>query len=383
MPASDLPQIAAADLARRLDDGERLQLLDIRAPERVAQGRVAFGATLDFRAVPASEMYRLASLAPLRLDPAAPVAVICGHGNSSQQATRFLRERGFEAYSVSGGMAAWETIYLARALSPTPSINHVVQLDRVGKGALSYALVSDGDAVVVDPGRHLEQYDALLATLDAKPVAVIDTHMHADYLSGARAAAARWQVPYFLHPEDARSPYDGAEGRLAYQPVTEGDAIAFGRTTLRVAHVPGHTLGGIALLADQELALTGDFLFVQSVGRPDLGGRRDAWARGLWQSLERARRDWPGALLVLPAHYAGERERRADRTIAARFDVIAATNEPATIQQEPAFLAWVAANTTTPPESYRTIKLANLGLVDVSDADAEILEFGPNQCAVG
>ena len=64
------------------------------------------------------------------------------------------------------------------------------------------------------------------------------------------------------------------------------------------------------------------------------------------------------------------------------FDVIAATNEAVAIQDEGKFLGWVADNTPTPPESYRTIKLANLGLVEVSDADAEILEFGPNQCAV-
>src|SRR3989449_11539491 len=75
----------------------------------------------------------------------------------------------------------------------TTLFRSVLQLDRVGKGALSYVLVSDGDAVVVDPGRHLDRYDALLAELDATPAAVIDTHIHADYLSGARAAAVRWQ----------------------------------------------------------------------------------------------------------------------------------------------------------------------------------------------
>jgi glyoxylase-like metal-dependent hydrolase (beta-lactamase superfamily II) len=383
MPASDLPEIAAVDLATRLDGGEALQLLDIRAPERVAQGRVTYGATLAFRAVAASRLYELPSLAPLGLDPAVPIAVMCGHGNSSQQATRFLRERGFQAYSVTGGMAAWESVYLARRLSPTPSLQHIVQLDRVAKGALSYLLVSDGDAVVIDPGRHIERYDALLTALGATPAAVIDTHLHADYMSGARAAAARWGVPYFLHPADARSPYDNRDGRLTFQPMTEGDTIAFGRATLVVAHVPGHTLGSVALVADEGLALTGDFLFVGSVGRPDLGGQRDAWARLLWQSLERVRHDWPGDLLVLPAHYAGERERRADRSVAARFDVIAATNDALALQEERHFTAWVSALTTPPPESYRTIKLANLGLVELSDAEAEILEFGPNQCAVG
>jgi glyoxylase-like metal-dependent hydrolase (beta-lactamase superfamily II) len=382
MPEQPVPFIPAADLARRLDQGERLQLLDIRAAERVAQSRVTLGSTLDFRALAASHLYQLATLEPLRLDPAAPVAVICGHGNSSAQATFFLRERGFDAYSVVGGMAAWETVYLPRRLSPTRALEHVIQVDRVGRGALSYVLVSDGDAVVVDPGRHLQPYEALLEDLGATAAAVIDTHMHADYLSGARAAAARWQVPYFVHPHDARSPFDDTEGRFAHQPLTEGDTIAFGRATLVAAHVPGHTLGSVALVVDDSLALTGDFLFVQSVGRPDLGGQSDAWTARLWDSLERVRRDWRGDLLVLPAHYASERERRADRIVAARFDVIAATNEALAIPDSRAFLAWVTAHSTSPPEAYRTIKLANLGLVDVADADAELLEVGPNVCAI-
>src|SRR2546430_10695731 len=383
MPEPSVPLIPAADLARRLDQGEHLQLLDIRSAERVAQGRVTFGATLDFRALAASQLYQLATLDPLGLDPATPVAVICGHGNSSTEATRFLRERGFEAYSVAGGMASWETVYLPRRLSPTPALEHVIQVDRVGKCALSYVLASDGDAVVVDSGRHLQPYEALLDDLGATAAAVIDTHMHADYLSGARAAAARWQVPYFVHPADARSPYDRAAGRFAHQPLTEGDTIAFGRATLVAAHVPGHTLGSTALIADAALALTGDFLFVQSVGRPDLGGQRDSWTERLWDSLERVRREWPGDLLVLPAHYGGETERRADRSVAARFDVIAATNQALAIQDPRAFRAWLTAHTTTPPEAYPTIKLANLGLVDVPDAEAEALEFGTIDCAEG
>jgi len=63
--------------------------------------------------------------------------------------------------------------------------------------------------------------------------------------------------------------------------------------------------------------------------------------------------------------------------------VITATNEAASIEDRGAFQRWVIAHTTTAPDSYRTIKLANLGLTTVSEADAEILEFGPNQCAIG
>ena len=377
-----LPQIAPQELAERLDRGEPLQVLDVRTPEKVERGHIVLGSELDFHAHPNSRLFALPDVGELHLDTARPIAVVCGHGNSSKKATAFLRERGYEAYSVVGGMAAWETVYVARHLSPTPSLSHVVQLDRVGKGALSYVLVSDGDAVVVDPGRHLERYDALMAELRATPAAVVDTHIHADYVSGARAAAARWQVPYFLHPDDAVSPYDQTPGKLTCQALREGDTIAFGRATLRAADVPGHTLGSIALLADDGLALTGDFLFVKSVGRPDLAGQSDSWAKLLWHSLERAREGWPGEWLVLPAHYASEDERRADRAVAARFDVISATNTAAAIQDERVFLKWIADHATTFPDAYRMIKEANLGLVQLSDEDAEILESGPNQCAV-
>lgn len=378
-----VPEIAPDELAQRLDRGEQLQVLDIRAPDKVARAHIAFGSSLEFRATPGSVMYRLPSLEPLGLDPARPIAVVCGHGNSSKAATTFLRDRGLEAYSVSGGMAAWEAVYVARALLPTSRIQHVVQLDRLGKGALGYVLVSDGDAVIVDPGRHIHRVEKVLADLRAKPVAVFDTHMHADYLSGARAAAARWRIPYFVHPEDAVSPYDGTPGKFDWQRAAEGDAIAFGQAVLRVQHVPGHTLGSITLIADDALALTGDFVFVQSVGRPDLGGQSAAWSKQLWSSLERARRDWPGDLVILPAHYSSEVERRADRVVAGRFDAIQATNLALALKDERAFLHWVNDSLTAPPEAYRTIKLANLGLAELTLQDMEILESGPNLCAVG
>src|SRR5262245_62123080 len=289
MADSSLPQIPPQELAERLDRGESLQVLDVRAPDKVERGHIAFGAELDFHAHPNSKLFAAADVGQFHLDNARPIAVICGHGNSSKKATAFLRERGYEAYSVIGGMAAWETVYVARHLSPTPSLAHVVQLDRVGKGALSYVLVSDGDAVVIDPGRHLERYDALLEELRATPAGVVDTHIHADYLSGARAAAARWGVPYFLHPDDAVSPYERTPGKLTYQRLGDGDTIAFGRATLEAVHVPGHTLGSIALVADDGIALTGDFLFVKSIGRPDLAGQAESWAKLLWRSLERVR----------------------------------------------------------------------------------------------
>jgi glyoxylase-like metal-dependent hydrolase (beta-lactamase superfamily II) len=378
-----VPQIAPDELARRLDQGEALQVLDVRTPDRVAGGHIDLGRGLEFRALPNSKLFALPALDALGVTAARPIAVVCGHGNSSKQTVAFLRARGLDAVSVTGGMAAWEAVYVPRTLAPTRTIEHVVQLDRVGKGALGYVLASRGDAFVVDPGRHLDRIDALLAALRIRPVGVVDTHAHADYVSGARDAAARWSVPYYLHEDDARSPYDGTPGRLTYQALRDGGTLRFGAAALRVVHTPGHTLGSVSLLSDDGLALTGDFVFVQAIGRPDLGGQADAWARLLWSSLERARREWPGDAVVLPAHYAGETERRADRAVAARWDVVTATNAPVAIQNEATFLQWVADHTRPPPAAYRTIKLTNLGLATPSLREVEELEAGPNVCAVG
>src|SRR2546429_7785492 len=124
MPEPPVPRIPATDLARRLDQGERVQLLDIRTPERVARGRVTLGATLDFRTLPASAMYELPTLDSLRLDPAAPVAGICGPGQSRHQAPPHPRQRGVDALSATGGTAPRGTPYPPRPPPPPAAPPH-------------------------------------------------------------------------------------------------------------------------------------------------------------------------------------------------------------------------------------------------------------------
>ena len=358
-----------------------MQILDVRAPERLTAGRVTLGEKLAFKNLKGSTLYAMPTLDGLGLDPGAPIAVICGHGNSSQRATRFLMDHGVTAFSVTGGMAAWEQVLIPRPLPVPAGMSHLIQMDRVGKGALSYVLGSDGEAVVIDAARHLEPYEAVFRETKLTPRAVIDTHAHADYVSGARAAAQRWGVPYFLHENDTRSPYDGTPGRLDVRAVGDGDVIAFGATNLRVEHTPGHTLGSVTLISAGGPAFTGDFIFVRSLGRPDLGGRAAEWGPILWKTLERSR-SWPSDRLILPGHYASEHERGADRSVGARLDLLRRDNPALSIQTEREFLDWVS-RTPPPPDTYRTIKLANLGLLELSDADIEILEAGANQCAAG
>jgi glyoxylase-like metal-dependent hydrolase (beta-lactamase superfamily II) len=262
-----------------------------------------------------------------------------------------------------------------------------VQFDHLGKGALGYLLVSDGEALVVDPPRAVGPLLAAAAEAGARIVAVADTHLHADYVSGGPALAAALGVPYHLHPDDNVFPYDGTPGRLAIAPLAEGQSLRVGRGEARVVHTPGHTEGSVTFLAGAPAApaaaLTGDFLFVASVGRPDLAGKAVEWTARLWESLERARSEWPPELAVYPAHYASPAERRGDRAVGATFGELLAANRPLQIRDREAFAAWIAAHASPAPPAYRTIKAINVGLRTVDTEEAEALEAGRNECAAG
>ncbi len=107
------------------------------------------------------------------------------------------------------------------------------------------------------------------------------------------------------------------------------------------------------------------------------------WTSQLWESLEAARRDWPKDAVIYPAHYASERERRGDQIVGERFARILEDNEALRFSDRDAFARWVERNTASFPEAYRKIKAINVGLLSVDEREAEELEIGKNECALG
>jgi glyoxylase-like metal-dependent hydrolase (beta-lactamase superfamily II) len=377
-----VPEITPSDLARALETGEPLQVLDVRAPERVAAGHVEAPPPHRFRNLKGSQVRARDSLDGTGLDPSLPIAVVCGHGNDSRVVARHLNRLGARARSLRGGMAAWMTLTVPRQLPAPAGVDHLIQFDRLGKGALGYALVSDGAALLIDPPRDPTDYVRAVEDAGAQVVGVVDTHVHADYISGAPALARTLGVPYYLHAADMVYPYDGTPGRFPIHAVSNGDAIAVGRTSVRVRHTPGHTEGSVTYLLDGT-AFTGDFLFIDSVGRPDLAGKTEQWTPRLWESIEAARTEWPPDVMVYPGHYASDAERRVDRGVGASFRELLETNTALRIRERAAFIDWVTRQTAPFPEAYKKIKAVNVGLLAVDDRQAEELEVGRNECALG
>lgn len=381
-------EIEPFELASRLEAGDPIRVLDVRAPERLAAGRVDPVPADRFHNIRGSEFVRLADPAlAIGLDPADPVAVVCGHGNDSRVIAALLEGRGYEAWSLRGGVTAWMRMVIPRDLTPPAGFDRLVQFDRIGKGALGYLLVAGGEALAIDPPRDWAPWPEAAADSGARIVAVADTHVHADYISGAPDMSRDLGVPYYLHPADNVWPYDETAGRLAFEPLAEGAEISIGGQAVAARHTPGHTEGSTTFVAgglhSAGVAFTGDFLFVDSIGRPDLAGRMEAWTGDLWRSLVRARDEWGPQVRLLPAHYAGEGERNADRTVDRAFGEALETNATLRIETEDEFKGWVESHVSSPPEAYPQIKAINVGLVEVTPQQADILEAGKNECAVG
>jgi glyoxylase-like metal-dependent hydrolase (beta-lactamase superfamily II)/rhodanese-related sulfurtransferase len=169
-------------------------------------------------------------------------------------------------------------------------------------GCASYLIACDasGDAAIVDPGIDADRYERVLAERGFRLRVVIDTHVHADHISGARTLAGRHGATLRLHRL--------APVSYGHEPLEEGDEVAVGAVRLRVLHTPGHRPQLISLLlsdpdrSPEPLAvLTGDSLLPGDAGRPDFSGG-DAAAQHRSLACLLALPDW---VMVLPGHVEG------------------------------------------------------------------------------
>ncbi len=380
---TDVPEITPEELISEIESGDAIQVLDVRAPHNIDGGHIDLLPEDRFFNMAGSQVMALQDPGEIGIDKNRPVAVVCEHGNSSKHIAMFLNEKGYQARSVRGGMAAWMMSCYPRDLAAPSGLDRLTQFDRVGKSSLAYLLASDGEALVIDPARNTEPYRKLAAEIGARIVGVADTHVHADYISGGPALSAELDVPYYLHPSDNAHVYEGTPGELDITPVEDGTVIEIGRCAVDVVHTPGHTEGSVTYRIGDAAAFTGDFLFVKSIGRPDLGGKIDSWTGVLWNSVVRAKETFPDGMAVYPAHYSSDSERREDRSVWATFGEIRSAGGPLAIASETEFTEWIKAHVASFPDAYRQIKVINVGLMEVSPEEADELEVGKNECAVG
>jgi glyoxylase-like metal-dependent hydrolase (beta-lactamase superfamily II)/rhodanese-related sulfurtransferase len=378
------PSIEVGELLSRVDAGLPVLLLDVRNDEEFETWRFEGRRPLATVHIPYFDFIEDAAGAIGRLPREREIVVLCAQGGSSAMVVDMLREAGVAARNVAGGMVAYGE-YLQPVKVPVDSGEaaswELWQVNRRGKGCLSYVVRSGGDAIVVDPSRDVGWYESFVRQrLGAEIIRVLDTHVHADHLSGGPALAARARVPYFV------SAGEGSELRHPVEPLTDGQALSLGGragVTLQVGIMatPGHTPGSTSYLVGQRHLLTGDTLFVKSVGRPDLGGHVVEWGRALFHTLRERLATLPEDTVILPAHFAGADEIGPDGIVAGRLGLLRRAVPELRITTEEAFVAAMRAALTPPPAAYAEIVRANLGLSAVDPDKATEWELGKNQCA--
>ena len=379
----DTPEITSEELVRSVESGHSLRILDVRAPAALAGGKIDLVPPEKFLNIRGSEILSMGEGVASALPPDGPIAVVCGRGNSSKQIAHHLNELGYAARSLRGGMAAWADAVVSRVLDPPAGFDHWIQFDRIAKGSLGYLVGSAGKALVVDPPRKWQSFVDLARERGLEIVGVADTHAHADYISGGPTMAKSLGIPYYLHSADAVLPYDGSPAAIPFTPLADGQRLPVGKAELVVDHTPGHTEGSVCFRAGDHAVLSGDFVFIRSIGRPDLGGKVGEWTPVLWKSLERARASWKPACRVYPAHYSSDAEREKDRSVGHEWGSLESRNEPLRLRNEGEFVSWVMKKVGTSPDAYRKIKAVNLGLLQVWEMEAQELETGKNECALG
>lgn len=356
--------LATDELVGLLETDPRLFLLDVREPDEVAEWAI--------RGVVNIPLGQL----PERLDEVprdARVVVICAKGARALHGAEILAEHERPSEVLVGGMGSWASTY--DTVEDDFGGATVVQLRRRGKGCLSYVVGAGARAIVIDPSLAVEQYQRVAAQHGWAITHVLDTHLHADHLSGARELASLTGATLLLSPHD---PFAFAFEALVdgrYIPLTDDLGL-----TVSAVSVPGHTEGSTMYQLGDYCVFTGDTLFLESVGRPDLADQAEPFAHNLYRSLHERILPLPDETLVFPAHYGDVVDVVAGAFVTRPLGALRHTL-PALAFSEDDFVGWATANVKDRPPNYQRIVRINAGL-EVADALAAGMEEGPNRCAI-
>jgi glyoxylase-like metal-dependent hydrolase (beta-lactamase superfamily II) len=306
------------------------------------------------------------------------VLVVCAKEGSSVMVAEMLEEAGREVSYLQGGMKAWSEHLEPVKVGDLKDGGAMYQFVRIGKGCLSYAVVSNGEAALIDATRMTDVYLDFAKELGVEIKHVFDTHLHADHISGGRKIAEATGATYWLPPKDAD------EVTFSYQSLEDGNNVKIGETNIDInaLYTPGHTIGSTSFVVDEKYLLSGDILFIDSIGRPDLAGKAEDWVADLRTSLYTRYKQLSDELVVLPAHFMIIEELNEDGSVSEKLGTLFAKNHGLNIEDEAEFRRLVTENLPPQPNAYQEIRETNMGKINPDGEQQREMEIGPNRCAV-
>lgn len=399
-------EIDPEELKKKIDNNEDIFLLDVRTPQEYEAWRISYENHNNPKLIPVDRLFMKDPTLLEEIPKDKEIVTVCAHGNRSMIAAKILTQLGYSVKSVKGGMAGWNKVYdVAEIPVPKEAPFKIWQIRRISKGCIGYIISSKQDktATVIDPSREI--YESFLQTSQDNELQItqlIDTHQHADHVSGI-VKLTKTKTPetnmgktniFFSSLEE----YDSSETELKnIMYVKDGDKLNVGdKVTLRTIHTPGHTNGSMSFIIEytpndnnlnnkdpvHSYLFTGDTLFVDGVGRPDLRDEAKKFAELLYDTYHKKILQLPDNTVVLPAHFNGTSIALKHTvpiletlgTIKKRVKLLSMNKEE--------FIDYIADTVQPRPGNYKTIISINKKMLPYDEIEMADLEAGPNSCAI-
>ncbi|MBD8068128.1 MBL fold metallo-hydrolase [Bacillus sp. PS06] len=365
------------DVMKKVLNKDELFILDVRNESDFNDWKIE-GKNFEYLNVPYFELLDGVEDIIGKIPTNKEVLVVCAKEGSSVMVAEMLSDTGLNVSYLKGGMKEWSEHLEPVKIGDLNDGGEIYQFVRVGKGCLSYMVLSEGEAAIIDSTRMASIYLDFVESKNAKITHVFDTHLHADHISGGRTIAENTGATYWLPPKDA------TEVTFAYQPLEDGNDITIGNTTINIAalYSPGHTIGSTSFIVDKKYLLSGDILFIDSIGRPDLAGMAEDWVGDLRETLYQRYKELSEELMVLPAHFMIIDELNEDGSVAENLGRLFKENHGLNIDNEEEFRKLVTENLPPQPNAYQEIRKTNMGKISPDLENQREMEIGPNRCAV-
>ena len=377
--------ISAAELRDRIEAESFDVLFDTRAPEDYEDWRIAEAVNVEYSG---ANDELVGDFDPEEYDTDDEVVITCATGRSAGMFAEYLEEvEGFENVShVENGMEEWSLVYDVVPIATEREDLEILQLQRRAKGCLGYLIGSKrtGKAALVDVTRATDAFEGAAAERGYEIDRVFDTHIHADHISAGRDLAEKHDVPYHLgEPANTRDP------QFDFDAVEPNETVMVGDIPVKAVHTPGHTTGMTSYLVDGEALMTGDTLFVESIGRTELqfaGDDAKAGARVQYETLHHKIGTMPDHVKILPGHFSltncGEYiDVEPGMPMFSTVGEIWAKNKIIQLDEDE-FVEHMFNNLPSKPPNYEKVIETNLGIYEPEDEDERNeLELGPNRCA--
>lgn len=374
----ELKAMMAKELARIVLAKEEIFILDVRNETDFNDWKVE-GYSVEIINIPYFDLLDGVDAALDKIPDGKKLLVVCAKEGSSKFVAEQIVEAGrSNVHYLEGGMKSWSEHLEPVKIGELKDGGALYQFVRIGKGCLSYMVLSGGEAAVIDTLRMTEVFERFAGEQGVQIKHTLDTHLHADHISGGRKLADQTGATYWLPPKDA------TEVTFNYEKLEEGRDIKVGSTTICIQPIysPGHTIGSTSFIVDDLYLLTGDILFIESIGRPDLAGLAEDWVGDLRDTLYKRYTELSQDLVVLPAHFGKVTELGEDGRVMAKLSDLYQKNPGLNIREEDEFRRTVTENLPPQPNAYQEIRQTNMGKITPDEDEQREMEIGPNRCAV-